>query len=204
LPAGAQAITLAAVRHPFRRKNLSPRLLPFYAAAAASLALARPAPGALAAGGALVLAGVALRVWSVGHLVKNEELTWSGPYAHLRHPLYAGTLLLGIGFGAMAGPWGLALLALFFLPVFFLYYLPYKDRIEGARLERRYGVQYTRYREAVPALVPSLAAFSPPREWSAAGRRWSGDRFLANGELGTLAGVGLALAALSLRLALGS
>ena len=144
------------MRHPFRRKNLNARLLPFYAAVVLGFVLARPTPLGFAVGGTLVLSGAALRGWGGGHLVKNDRLTVSGPYAHLRHPLYAGTLLLGSGFAVMAGPWGVLLLLGFFLPVFFFYYLPYKDRIESARLERRHGLAFASYRAAVPALLPSL------------------------------------------------
>lgn len=202
MPGAGGAITLAGVRHPFRRKNLSPRLLPCYAAGLLCLVLARPEPVGLAVGSALVLAGAALRVWGVGHLVKNDRLTLSGPYARLRHPLYAGTLLLGSGFGLMAGPWGLVLLVGVFLPVFFAYYLPYKDRIESARLERRYGGVYASYRAAVPALLPALERRGPAGCATGVRERWSGERFRANGELGTLAGVGLALLLLGLRLSL--
>lgn len=193
------------MRHPFRRKNLRARLLPFYAAAVVGFALARPTRLGFAVGGALVLLGVLLRGWSGGHLVKNDRLTVSGPYAHLRHPLYAGTLLLGSGFAVIAGPWGLLLLFGFFLPVFFCYYLPYKDRIEGARLERRHGVAYAGYRAAVPALLPSLARWTPPPVLSeTAGRCWSHRCFRANGELANLVGVGLALGLFALRSAISS
>jgi protein-S-isoprenylcysteine O-methyltransferase Ste14 len=189
------------VRHPFRRKNLSPRLLPLYLVAAAALALASPTPLGMAAGGAVVCAGAALRTWGAGYLLKNRSLVVAGPYAHLRHPLYAGTLLLGIGFAIVAGPWGLALLAAFFLPAFFLYYLPYKDRIESARLECRYGAAFVAYRVAVPALLPERVAWAPP-PGSGVGhgrQRWSWERFRDNGELGTLLAVGSGLGLLALR-----
>ena len=110
---------LRRVRHPFRRKNLTTRLLPFYAAVVVGFVLARPTPISFAVGGALVLLGAALRGWGGGHLVKNDRLVVTGPYAHLQHPLYAGTLLLGTGFGIVAGTWGIALVAGFFLPLFF-------------------------------------------------------------------------------------
>ena len=90
-------------------------------------------------------------------------------------------------------------------PVFFLYYLPYKDRVESARLERRYGLAFACYREAVPALLPSMTRWSPPPDLSGtASRRWSRRRFRENGELANLAGVGLALGLFALRLTLSS
>ena len=99
--------------------------------------------------------------WGAGHLVKNDLLSVAGPYAHLRHPLYAGTLCLALGFGVIAGGWALVLVLGGFLPVFFLYYFPYKERIESARLELRHGRAYAEYRRAVPALLPSLVRFTP-------------------------------------------
>jgi protein-S-isoprenylcysteine O-methyltransferase Ste14 len=189
--------------HPFRRKNLSPRLLPVYALAAAALLLARPSGWGVLVGTLGVAAGAALRVWGAGHLVKNDRLTVSGPYAHLRHPLYAGSLLLGAGFAALAGGPVLLFVLVPFTALYFAYYLPYKDRVESARLERRYGADYACYWSEVPALLPSLAAWQPPPGLAAeARRRWSRDCFTANSEHGTLIGIALALLVLALRPAL--
>jgi len=188
------------VKHPFRRKNLSPRLLPLYLLAAGAFVLAKPTATGFSLGLAWVVGGLALRVWGAGHLVKNELLTVSGPYAHLRHPLYAGTSMLAIGFAAIAGGAAFVLVVGCFAPLFFLYYLPYKDRIESARLERRYGQDYSVYRSEVPALLPRLSAWVPPRvQVDALGRSWSRECFRANSEPGTVVGVGFALAALALR-----
>lgn len=187
------------MRHPFRRKYLSLRLLPVYAIGAAALSLAEPTPRGLAAGGLVAALGAGLRVWGAGHLVKTDRFVVSGPYAFLRHPLYAGTLLAGLGLGLAAGPAALALAVGAFAPFFLLYYLPYKDRIEGARLECRYGDAYTAWRRAVPALLPRRAAF---RSGGADGAppRWSAARFRVNHESGAL----LAIAATWLLLALRS
>lgn len=183
--------------HPFRRKNLSPRLVPLYALTAAAFALAAPTPGGFAVGGGLVAAGMGLRVWGAGHLVKTNCLTVTGPYAHLRHPLYAGTMLVGIGFAIIAGG-AVAAAGLLLLPPFFLgYYLPYKERIESARLERRHGAAYGCYRAAVRPLLPS---FAPWRSAETVGEEsWSAERFADNSEVGTVLGVSLALALLALR-----
>ncbi|MHC4224996.1 MAG: methyltransferase family protein [Planctomycetota bacterium] len=188
------------MKHPFRRKNLNPRLLPIYGFAAVAFAIAEPTAIGLAIGGALIGAGMALRVWGAGHLVKNEYLTVSGPYAHLRHPLYAGALLLGVGFAVIAGGVALVLVLAGLAPLFFLYYLPYKDRIESARLERRYGAAFTAYRAEVRRLVPTLAPWRPHSALALERhRRWSPARFRENSEPGMLAGVGLAFLLLALR-----
>jgi hypothetical protein len=108
--------------------------------------------------------------------------------------------MLGIGFAAIAGGPAFALVVGCFAPLFFLYYLPYKDRIESARLERRYGQDYAVYRSEVPALLPGLSAWVPPPALVDAGkRRWSRECFRANSEPGTVLGVSFALALLALR-----
>jgi len=181
------------------------RWLPAYAVVVALVAWGRPQPALLAVGLACVAAGLALRVWSAGHLVKTERLVRSGPYAYVRHPLYAGTLLVGGGFVlAAAGPLAPPVLAAW-LAVFFAYYLPYKERIESARLERRHGDAYRRYRDAVPALVPRGRRWPPPtlRDVAGAAPRWSARRFRESSERHTLAAAGAALLVLGLRAGLG-
>lgn len=146
------------------------------------LALAEPSPASLAAGGLVAALGAALRVWGAGHLVKTDLLAVTGPYAHLRHPLYAGTLLAVLGLAAAAGWRSFALVVAVFVPFFGLYYLPYKERIESARLESRHGEVYARFHRAVPALWPRLRAWRPAPVAEAP--RWSGARFHANHEAG--------------------
>ena len=188
------------MRHPFRRKYLRLRLLPVYAASIVCVALAETSAAGFAAGSVCAGGGLALRAWGAGHLVKNDWLTLSGPYARLRHPLYAGTLLIATGLGLMlGGALGRTLLALF-LAVFFFHYFPNKERMESARLERLYGDLYARYRAAVPALVPKLRAW---RGESAPERlldpNWRPHRYLQNDELGTLFAVAFAACAVGLR-----
>jgi protein-S-isoprenylcysteine O-methyltransferase Ste14 len=186
------------VRHPFRRSKFSARLLPVFAVAIVTYALARPTLLSFAIGTPLVAVGVALRVWGTGYLVKNDVLSVVGPYAYLRHPLYAGTLCLGLGFGVIAGGWALALVLGSFVPAFFLYYFPYKERIESARLEQRYGRAYAEYRRAVPALLPSLSRFTP-EGGSPSRERWSVQRLRDNNEDGALLGIAVGFLLLALR-----
>jgi len=189
------------VRHPFRRKYLDPRLLALYALGGLCVWLAEPTPARLAAGGLVAALGAGLRAWGAGHLLKTERLVCSGPYAHLRHPLYAGTLLVAAGLGVAAGPRGLALVALVLGPLFFAHYLPRKERSEGARLERRHGEAYRAWRRGVPALVPRLAPWRPAG--ASEGPRWSAARFRANDEDGALFAVAVAFGLLALRGAIG-
>ncbi len=67
------------------------------------------------------LLGLLLRGWAAGHLAKNRELAASGPYAYMRNPLYAGTLITAAGIViASQSLW----LVLIFAAVFLLVYLP--------------------------------------------------------------------------------
>jgi protein-S-isoprenylcysteine O-methyltransferase Ste14 len=78
--------------------------IPLILALVAVLPLARPNKLSLIIGGIIVFAGEGVRVWASGHLIRNQEVTTSGPYAYLRDPLYLGRFLLLIGFCIMA--WG--------------------------------------------------------------------------------------------------
>jgi protein-S-isoprenylcysteine O-methyltransferase Ste14 len=146
------------------------RLAALYAFLAILVVVSRPTPGGLAAGAALAALGEALRVWAAGHLVKSVRLVTSGPYARTRNPLYLGRLMIltGVVIAAWIGPvWSLGILAAAY-GLFFAYYLPRKERVEGARLTARHGAAYAEYRDAVPALVPTVL-----RRFPGGGAPWS-------------------------------
>ncbi len=100
----------------------------------------------------LVLMGEGLRTWAAGHLVKDERLTVGGPYAHLRNPLYLGSLLSAFGFLVIIGD---PLLAAAFIAAALAVYLP-TVRQEEDYLRRLHGEAYDQYRRAVPAILPRL------------------------------------------------
>lgn len=132
---------------------------------------ARPTGFSLLAGGALVFAGEAIRVWAAGHLIRNNKLTTSGPYAYLRDPLYLGRLFLLAGSCLMAWGYGWVLLVIG-LGVFFFNYLPRKYRKEMARLEKIFGEEYTKYASYTRSLLPRLKPYPHARK-----RHWSFDLF---------------------------
>ncbi len=181
------------------KKRLQPRRLPVYLLALVALWAARPTAATLLIGLVPILAGEALRVWATGHLYKNDALTVSGPYAYLRHPLYLGTLLIAAGFAIMAAtPLALAALCIVVLG-YFGYYMPYKNRIEGARLEAAFGDSFRRYAVAVPRLVPRFYAYVPLGGDARGVVRWQSDRFADNNETGTAAAVVFGVLALTAR-----
>ncbi|CAG0975014.1 methanethiol S-methyltransferase [Myxococcaceae bacterium] len=175
-------------------------MLPVYALVLLSFWLARPTPIGFALGLVLIAAGEALRVWGAGHLVKNDVLTVTGPYAYVRNPLYAGTLAIGAGFAIAAGGVVGPVVAAAGLLLFFGYYFPYKERIESARLERAYGEPYAAYRAAVSALWPSFTPWRlPTSDGQVVSAPWSAARFADNDESGTLLAVVVGVIALAIR-----
>jgi protein-S-isoprenylcysteine O-methyltransferase Ste14 len=192
------------LRNPIRLKNLRLRFLPYIVAGFALLLWRDPPLMGFVLGVPPIAVGAALRSWGAGHLVKNDALTTSGPYAHLRHPLYLGTLLVATGFGLLlGGPWSVLVLAVVW-PWFALHYFPRKDRIESARLAVLHGAAFDRYHAAVPALWPRwtpwrdpLAAEVGPQD--TASTRWQLDRYSDNNELGTLIAIVAGLTLFGLR-----
>jgi protein-S-isoprenylcysteine O-methyltransferase Ste14 len=179
-------------RHPFRRKTLKPRTGVLYIAGAAALFAARPEAALFFPGLVMILVGQSLRAWATGYLLKTDELTTAGPYAHLRHPLYAGSLLMGCGFALVAGK----LVAMVVVPLgivfYFGYYLRYKERVESERLEAIYGDDFRANRANVPALFPRLTPWYPPAQTERP--RWRLDRVIENDEQTALVYTVLALA----------
>jgi protein-S-isoprenylcysteine O-methyltransferase Ste14 len=113
-----------------------------------------PSPRSLAWGLPVSLAGLALRGWAAGCLAKNRQLATGGPYAHLRNPLYAGTLLVAAGLAIASRSLGLAAL---FAAVFLLVYLPVIE-LEEQHLRRLFP-EYAGYADQVPALFPRIRPF---------------------------------------------
>lgn len=179
---------------------LSPRQLLTYAGVAALLYLSDPMPVTYAIGCLFAAAGIALRVWACGHLRKNENLTTSGPYAHVKHPLYLGTFLIAFGGILAAGSTRVPAVFIWaaagpvFLAAFFGYYLPKKKRVEGERMARFFGDAYTEYGAAVPDFLPSLSPFR-----NASRQAWDYGTFRRNHEIGMDAVVVALFAAMLLR-----
>lgn len=112
---------------------------------------AAPTPASLAAGLPVAILGLWLRGWAAGHLAKNQRLATSGPYGHLRNPLYLGTLIVAAGLVVASGR---LLLAALFAAVFGLVYLPVIE-LEEQHLRQLFP-EYGDYAARVPVLWPKL------------------------------------------------
>jgi protein-S-isoprenylcysteine O-methyltransferase Ste14 len=118
---------------------------------------AAPSPASLGTGLPVAAIGLFLRGWAAGHLAKNRNLATSGPYGHLRNPLYLGTLTVAAGLVIASRQWSLAAL---FAAVFGLVYLPVIE-LEEQHLRKLFP-QYQHYAERVPLLVPRITAAGAP------------------------------------------
>ena len=128
----------------------------------AFLWLSAPSMLSLALGLPVSILGLALRAWAAGHLEKNTTLADGGPYAHVRNPLYIGTLLTAAGLVIASRRWELGVL---FAAVFLLIYLPVVE-LEEQHLRSLFP-EYDAYAQRVPKLVPRIGATSPKHfRWS--------------------------------------
>ena len=114
-------------------------------------------PDRLLIGGVIAFIGVLIRAWSTGHIVKNQNLTTTGPYAHTRNPLYLGSFLIALGFGIAAHWIAVLLVVAFWIAV----YGPTIQR-EREYLRGLYGPAYAEYEAHVPAFLPRLSAWAGP------------------------------------------
>ena len=154
-----------------------------FGVAAAAFWLARPSWLSVSVGVAVALIGESLRVWAAGHLEKGMEVTTSGPYRWMRHPLYVGSSLLGVGFAAASRHPTVAALVVVYLAVS----LSVAARLEEATLRVKFGDAYDRY------ACGTLDATTRP---------FSAGRARRNGEAQTVLGVLAVLALLAVKVLL--
>lgn len=114
------------------------------------------------AGVALVILGIAARLWASGHIKKNKVLATDGPYAYVRHPLYVGNLTLGCGFALASGLWWSLPLLIGILLAFY----PPAIRREDEKLHRRFKEEWEQWRKGTRALIPRLTPYQPTQRGS--------------------------------------
>jgi protein-S-isoprenylcysteine O-methyltransferase Ste14 len=101
--------------------------------------------------------GEALRIWAAGHLEKGREVTASGPYGLTRHPLYVGSVVIGVGLAIASASLPITVLILAYLAIT----LTAAIRTEEAHLTEKFGEQYPNYR--VGRVVTEARRFSLAR-----------------------------------------
>lgn len=107
------------------------------------------------AGNLLILLGFLLlgRSWAVLYRAqRRQELATTGPYAHIRHPQYAGFIAIMCGF-LLQWP---TLVTLLMFPVLVALYVRLARQEERDALAR-FGEAYLHYMQQVPAFFPRMA-----------------------------------------------
>ena len=152
-----------------------------FLAATVAIALAQPTWRTWSAGLAAALAGECLRIWAAGHLEKGREVTRSGPYRFLGHPLYVGSVVIAGGVALAARSVVVAAVVALYMGVT----IAAAIRTEEAQLREAFGSAYDDYRASRAALMP---------------RRFNASRAIRNHEHRAVAGLlgGFALLALKI------
>ena len=138
--------------------TLARRRVPLgFATAAAMLLFARPTWGSWRAGLVIACAGECVRVWAAGHLEKGREVTRSGPYRFLSHPLYAGSAVIAIGVVVASRSVIVAVATIVYMVVT----IAAAIRLEEAQLRQAFGATYDDYRAS--RANPMVRRFSVAR-----------------------------------------
>lgn len=173
----------ARTRHPGLARIARLRVAVGFVVAAAAFWLAAPTWSSMALGVPVAVLGEALRLWAAGHLRKGRELTSSGPYRFMRHPLYLGSFVMGVGFCAAAADLVVTGLVLGYLVFMFRVAIVLEDGL----LRAAFGAEFERY--AAGRRTP-------------ANRRWTFEQAVRNGEHRTLLGFAGALLLLGIKASL--
>jgi protein-S-isoprenylcysteine O-methyltransferase Ste14 len=118
-------------------------------------------PGWLRMGGLLpAMLGLLLLWRSHAALGKNfrptleisprQELVTSGPYAFVRHPLYAAFLIMLASTGLLSANWFIGVVGVLLIASITIVRIPAEEEL----LEGRFGERYREYRRHTPALLP--------------------------------------------------
>jgi len=107
---------------------------------------------------ALLALGLSFAIWARVHIGRNwgtpmsqkddPELVTSGPYHSVRHPIYSGILMAGVG-TAVALSW-FWLIAVVLAGAYFLY----SATVEERNLAKQFPEAYPTYRRSTKMLVP--------------------------------------------------
>lgn len=98
----------------------------------------------------LVGTGLLIRSWAAAILQKGRVLATEGPYSACRHPLYAGSSLMVLGFSVLLGdPWTTLALLLVMCVTY-----PATVNHEEKLISGRFNLQWPGYAGSTPRLFP--------------------------------------------------
>ena len=120
----------------------------------------------LIAGFVIAACGEMMRLWGVSWAGSETRTTGSvggtfliisGPFGHLRNPLYFGNILLYLGIGVMSMALFPYLQIVAFL--FFAFQYHYIVKEEEGYLVKAFGKEYEEYVNNVPRFIPRISAY---------------------------------------------
>jgi protein-S-isoprenylcysteine O-methyltransferase len=119
-------------------------------------------PTAVIFADAVLVFGIALRVWSISHLGRfftvqvsvhtDHEIVDTGPYRYIRHPSYTGSLLAFTGIGLLT--FNFAGFLIIVSCVFLAYVI--RIRVEEKVLHAHFGEAYAEYARRTKRLIPGV------------------------------------------------
>ncbi len=117
----------------------------------------------LARGLWLIVLGLAVRSWANCYAIKMAKLTTSGPYGHVRHPLYLGSFLILSGFLITVNINWIGVL----FAVIVVIGIVYKQTVQNEErmLTDKFGQEYVDYKKAVPAFFPRVFTYRGGQKW---------------------------------------
>jgi len=100
----------------------------------------------------IILLGLATRMYASGFVLKNKELSTTGPYAFMRHPLYTGNIMILIGLCLINGFFWSFVTAFIFLWFYYPTAIEYEDR----KLKSLFPDTWEEWASMTPALMPKM------------------------------------------------
>lgn len=105
----------------------------------------------------IIILGLTIRMYASGFVLKNKELSTTGPYAYVRHPLYTGNILVLTGMAIINGQLWASLIAL----SFFLFYYPAAIEYEDRKLKELFPGSWEKWANKTPALTITFQKMHP-------------------------------------------
>lgn len=124
-------------------------------------------PFQIEAGYVIAIIGLMIRLIASGYVLKNKELSTTGPYSYVRHPLYTGNLILLLGLAIINGLWW----SFFVGFLFAIFYYPTAIEYEDRKLKQLFPDDWPQWANKTPALWPKQGSKDTDRglsfnEWS--------------------------------------
>ena len=100
----------------------------------------------------LILLGLFTRMFASGFVLKNKELSTTGPFAFMSHPLYCGNIMILIGLCLING----FLWSFISAFIFFWFYYPTAIEYEDRKLKSLFPDAWEEWASITPALMPKM------------------------------------------------